>query len=167
MGCNYLSLPLITASIMICATFMVVYVPLSVTNFDSSYFAFCLYLFCRAIFQLFGGKQQMAERLQDQVIPIRGPPVCCCLVCLPPPKLTRYPKWRHDMERFPHYWPFMREIHRWPVDTLHNGPARRNHVLFVSLNRLLNKQSRCRWFKKPWRSCDATVIFLDLLTKEP
>ena len=27
-----------------------------------------------------------------------------------------------------------------------------------SLNRLLNKQSSCRWFELPWRSCDLTVM---------
>ena len=58
--------------------------------FVCSYFAFCLYIFCRMIFELFGDKQQMAERLQDQIVPTRSPPCCCCLVCLPTPKLTRY-----------------------------------------------------------------------------
>ena len=29
-------------------------------------------------------------------------------------------KWKH----FPHYWPFVREIHRWPVNSPHNGQWR-------------------------------------------
>ena len=32
--------------------------------------------------------------------------------------------WRHQMERFPRYWPFMRGIHRWPVNSLHKGQWR-------------------------------------------
>ena len=31
---------------------------------------------------------------------------------------------------------------------------------YVALNKLLNTQSRCRWFEKPWRSCDVTVMAL-------
>ena len=33
--------------------------------------------------------------------------------------------WRHQMETFPCYWPFVRGIHRWPVDSSHKGPWRR------------------------------------------
>ena len=29
--------------------------------------------------------------------------------------------WRHQMEKFPFYWPFVRGIHRWPVDSPHKG----------------------------------------------
>ena len=29
--------------------------------------------------------------------------------------------WRHQMEQFPHYWPFVRGIPRWPVDSPHKG----------------------------------------------
>ena len=28
---------------------------------------------------------------------------------------------RHQMETFPRYWPFVREIHRWPVNSPHKG----------------------------------------------
>ena len=30
--------------------------------------------------------------------------------------------------------------------------------LFGSLNNILNKQPSCRWYEKPWRSCDVTVM---------
>ena len=30
----------------------------------------------------------------------------------------------------------------------------------VWMNKLLNKQSRCRWVQPPWRSCDVTVLSL-------
>ena len=29
--------------------------------------------------------------------------------------------WRHQMATFPRYWPFVRGIHRWPVDSPHKG----------------------------------------------
>ena len=47
-------------------------------------------------------------------------------------------KWKH----FPRYWPFVRGIHQWPLDSLHNGSMIRGFdVSFdVSLRKLLNKQ---------------------------
>ena len=32
--------------------------------------------------------------------------------------------WRHQMEIFLHYWPFVRGIHWWPVDSPHKGQWR-------------------------------------------
>ena len=32
--------------------------------------------------------------------------------------------WRHQMETFPHYWPFVRGIHRSPVNSPHKGQWR-------------------------------------------
>ena len=32
--------------------------------------------------------------------------------------------WRHQMETFPHYWPFVRGIHRPPVNSSHNSQWR-------------------------------------------
>ena len=65
-------------------------------------------------------------------------------------------KWKH----FKHYWPFVRGIHRSPVDSLHKGPVIRHFdVSFdVSLCKLLNKQSRDRYIKMSWRSFDVTVM---------
>ena len=34
------------------------------------------------------------------------------------------PWWRHQMEPFPHYWPFVREIRRPPVNSPHKGQWR-------------------------------------------
>ena len=57
---------------------------------------------------------------------------------------------------FRHYWPFVREIRRspvdslqWPVDSLHKGPMMR---------KLLSKQSTSRWIKMSWWSFDITVM---------
>ena len=32
--------------------------------------------------------------------------------------------WRNQMELFPRYWPFVKGIHRWPVDSLRKGQWR-------------------------------------------
>ena len=34
------------------------------------------------------------------------------------------PWWRHRMEKFPRYWPFVRGIHRSPVNSQHKGQWR-------------------------------------------
>ena len=63
-------------------------------------------------------------------------------------------KWEH----FPRYWPFVRGIHRCPVNSPHKGQYRRALMFFdMRLNKLLGKQSRRRWFETPsrslWRHC--------------
>ena len=46
----------------------------------------------------------------------------------------------------PYYWPFVRGIHRWPLDSPHNGSVKRSFDIFftVCLNKLMNKQWSCR-----------------------
>ena len=63
-------------------------------------------------------------------------------------------------KRFPSYWPFVRGIHRSPVNSPHNwSVTQSSDVLFaVSPDKLQNKQSSCQWFETPWRSCDITVL---------
>ena len=68
-------------------------------------------------------------------------------------------------ERFPQYWPFVRGIHRSPMDSPHKGPvtwALKFSASFdifndISLNKWWNKQSSRRWFDAPgcslWRHC--------------
>ena len=34
---------------------------------------------------------------------------------------STWPWWRHQMEHFPRYWPFVWGIHRWPVNSTHKG----------------------------------------------
>ena len=47
--------------------------------------------------------------------------------------LTEYmPWWRHQMENFPRYWPFVRGIHRPPVNSPRKGQWRRS-LMFSSL----------------------------------
>ena len=57
-------------------------------------------------------------------------------------------KWQH----FPRYWPFVRGIHRWPVNSPHKGQWRRALMFFyLRLNKQLSKQSWCWWFETPSR----------------
>ena len=62
-------------------------------------------------------------------------------------------KWKH----FPRYWPFVRGIHRWPVNSPHKRPVTRSFDAFfdLRLNKRLSKQSWGWWFETPscplWR----------------
>ena len=67
-------------------------------------------------------------------------------------------KWKH----FSRYWPFVRGIHRSPVNSPHKGQGRGALLfsLICALNKRLSKQSWCWWFKTPshplWRHCNVT-----------
>ena len=64
--------------------------------------------------------------------------------------------WRHQMDTFPRYWPFVREFtgHRW---LLPQRPGTRSFGVFfdLRLNKQLSKQSWGWWFETPsgslWR----------------
>ena len=66
-------------------------------------------------------------------------------------------KWKH----FPRYWPFVRGIHRSPVNSPHKGQETRSFDVFfdLRLNERLSKQSWGWWFEmlsRPlWRYCNA------------
>ena len=65
--------------------------------------------------------------------------------------------------KIPHGYPFEGNppatsgfgLHRSPEDSPHKGPNMYSFGVFlvVSFNKLLNKQSSCRWFETPRRSC--------------
>ena len=65
-------------------------------------------------------------------------------------------KWKH----YPCYWPFVRGIHRSPVNSPHKGQwhGALMFSLICALNKRLSKQSWCRWFGTPssslWRHCN-------------
>ena len=65
-------------------------------------------------------------------------------------------KWKH----FPRYWPFVRGIQRWLVNSPHKGQWRGALMfsLICTLNKRLNKQSWCWWFETSlrslWRHCN-------------
>ena len=56
-------------------------------------------------------------------------------------------KWTH----FPRYWPFVRRIHRWPVNSPHKGQWRGAFMFFfyLRLNKRLSKQWWGWWFGTP------------------
>ena len=65
-------------------------------------------------------------------------------------------KWKH----FPRNWPFVRGIHRFPVNSPHKGQWRGALMfsLICSLNKRLSKQSWGWWFetlsRSLWRHCN-------------
>ena len=69
-------------------------------------------------------------------------------------------KWKH----FPRYWPFLRGIHRSPVNSPHKGQwggALTFSFFDLHLNKRLTKQSWSWWFETPpcplWRHCNAVI----------
>ena len=58
-----------------------------------------------------------------------------------------FAKWLHDMETFPHNGPFVGRIDQSLLESPHNWRVVGNFDVFsdASKNKLLNKQSRCRW----------------------
>ena len=65
-------------------------------------------------------------------------------------------KWNH----FPRYWPFVRGIHRSPVNLPSQRTVTQSFVVFFDprLNKRLSEQWRRRWFETPlrslWRYCN-------------
>ena len=76
-------------------------------------------------------------------------------------------KWKH----LPRYWPFVRGIHRSPVNSPHKGPLTRSFGVFfdLRLNKWLSKQSWGLWFEtlsRPlWRHYDAFFLCLHCQTR--
>ena len=62
--------------------------------------------------------------------------------------------WRYQMETFPRYWPFVRGMHRSPLNYPHKGQWRGalKFSLICALNKQLSKQSWSWWFETPLRS---------------
>ena len=71
-------------------------------------------------------------------------------------------KWKH----FPRYWPFVRGIHRSPVNSPHKGQWRGALMVFFicTLNERLSKQSRGWLFRSQshslWRHCNEICTIL-------
>ena len=78
-------------------------------------------------------------------------------------------KWKH----FPRYWPFVRGIHRWPVNSPHKVQWRGALMfsLIFALNKRLSKQSRSWWFEPPscslWRHCNGYRWWWVTSTNQP
>ena len=77
-------------------------------------------------------------------------------------------KWKH----FPRYWPFVRGIHRFPVNSPHKDQWREALVFFFDLrqNERLSKKSWGWWFETPsrplWRHCNVVMtVTVAVMTK--
>ena len=73
-------------------------------------------------------------------------------------------RWRHQMKHFPCYWPFVKVIHRWWVESPHKGQwcdVELWYFFDLRLNKRLSKQNRRRWFVMPSRSlwCHCDIIW--------
>ena len=77
-------------------------------------------------------------------------------------------KWKH----FSRYWPFVRGIHRWPVNSPAQRPVTRSFDVFfdLRLNKRLSKQSWGWWFETPscslWRAYNVwspAIVILDIV----
>ena len=62
--------------------------------------------------------------------------------------------WRHNMERFPHYWSYGRG----GFPTQMASKVQLGVFFAVTLNRLSNKPSSCRWSDRTCRSSDVIVM---------
>ena len=73
-------------------------------------------------------------------------------------------KWKH----FPRYWPFVRGIHRPPVNSRTQRPVTRSFDVFFDLhpNKRLSKQWWGWWFETPscplWRYCKDIIRFMTI-----
>ena len=76
------------------------------------------------------------------------------------------PWWRHKMEHFPRYWPFVRGIHRhgWLLLTKASDAELWCFPFDLLLNKQLSKQSKRRLFKTPlrslWRHCNVIICLI-------
>ena len=67
--------------------------------------------------------------------------------------------WRHQMDAFSRYWPFVQGIHR----SLVNFPQKaqwRGALMICALNKRLSKQCWGWWFESLWRHCKVYIDFL-------
>ena len=75
-------------------------------------------------------------------------------------------KWKH----FPFYWPFVRGIHRWPVNSPHRPVTQSFDVFFGQLlDTRLRKRWWCWWFETPsrplWRHCNVQTKTTPILQR--
>ena len=66
---------------------------------------------------------------------------------------------------FPRYWPFVRGVHRSPVNSPHKGQwCGALSFFYLRLDKRLSKQLLGRWFKTPsgslWRNCNTVVTII-------
>ena len=77
-------------------------------------------------------------------------------------------KWKH----FPRNWPFVRGIHRPPVNSRKKRPVTRSFDDFFDLNKRLRKQAWGWWFEtlsRPlWRHCNTPMsVYMQPINRQP
>ena len=70
---------------------------------------------------------------------------------LPVKKISSISLWHHQLETFPRYWPFVRAIHRSPMDSPHKGQWR-GALVFFFICAWTNGWANNRDVETPWRS---------------
>ena len=77
-----------------------------------------------------------------------------------PMQCSHWSWWRHQMEPFPRYWPFVWGIHRSPVDSSHKGQWR-GTLMFALICASANGWANNR-FETPsrllWRHCNVKIL---------
>ena len=86
--------------------------------------------------------------------------------------LVVWPAWHQRKHQNPFYWPFVREIHRWPVDFPHKGPVTQalmfplmsawtnnlsKHALGHCMETLMFIVTWSQWLDETWRHRDPRV----------
>ena len=63
-------------------------------------------------------------------------------------------KWKHSQR----YWPFVRGMHQWPVDSLHKGQWSGFFMFWSAPEQTVEQTIELRWFETPssssWRHCN-------------
>ena len=121
--------------------------PLRYSNFPSLFQNAC------CLYPWFPGLSHINNYFSNILLLLRS---CLCMICwfqiffL----LLRFAWWRHQMETFPRYWPFVRGIPRSPFNSRHKcqwcGASMFSFI--CTWTKGLNKQSRSRWFETSSRS---------------
>ena len=79
-----------------------------------------------------------------------------------------WPWWRHQMENFPHYWPFVRGIHRPPVNFPHKSQWR-GALMFSLICAWINgwvNNGEAADLRRHRVHCDVTVMVADVIKEE-
>ena len=97
------------------------------------------------------------------VLPVMDTSVTCPVECIA--NYVRSAWWRHAMNTFSALLPLCEGNLSLTVDFHSKRPIMRICCfLSVSMNKLLNRQSICRWFQTLWRPCDASLTHCGLIT---
>ena len=76
------------------------------------------------------------------------------------------PWWRHDMNTLAPLLALCKGMLQSPMDIHHKGQEMKGFdgPFVVSLNKLVNKQSRHRWIETPWCSYDVTKMVKSIVS---